>query len=109
MEKLDFQKLNQLYREVSNHLDLLNLKESLEHGTDTTNLLNVALEDVMFMFTKIGEEELVLADKLKNTLRGPAKHLPATLTRKTPNSSSSKKNWNGCSKRKTSAKSPRMK
>ena len=69
LEKIDFQKLNQLYREVSNHLDLLNLKESLENSTDTTNLLNVALEDVLFMFTKIKEEELVLADKLKNTLR----------------------------------------
>jgi type I restriction enzyme, R subunit len=69
LTKIDFQKLNQLYREVSNHLDLLNLKESLENSTDTTNLLNVALEDVLFMFTKIKEEELVLADKLKNTLR----------------------------------------
>jgi len=69
LAKIDFQKLNQLYREVSNHLDLLNLKESLENSTDTTNLLNVALEDVLFMFTKIKEEELVLADKLKNTLR----------------------------------------
>jgi type I restriction enzyme R subunit len=32
-------------------------------------LLNVALEEVLFLFTKVGEEELVLADKLKNTLR----------------------------------------
>ncbi len=48
---------------------LLNLKDSLEHADDTGNLLNVALEDVIFKFTKIGEEELVLADKLKNTLR----------------------------------------
>ncbi|MCW8924455.1 MAG: type I restriction endonuclease [Gammaproteobacteria bacterium] len=69
LDKLDFAKLNLLYRETSNHLDLLNLKENLESGTDTTNLLNVALEDVIFKFTKIGEEELVLADQLKNTLR----------------------------------------
>ena len=69
LQQLDFQKLNQLYRETSNHLDLLNLKDSIENSTDTTNLLNVALEDVLFLFTKIREEELVLADKLKNTLR----------------------------------------
>ncbi|MBS0308746.1 MAG: type I restriction endonuclease subunit R [Proteobacteria bacterium] len=69
LQQLDFQKLNQLYRETCNHLDLLNLKESIESATDTGNLLNVALEDVLFMFTKIKEEELVLADKLKNTLR----------------------------------------
>ncbi|MEI6847191.1 MAG: type I restriction endonuclease [Chlorobiaceae bacterium] len=69
LKQLDFQKLNQLYRETSNHLDLLNLKESIESNADTTNLLTVALEDVLFMFIKVGEEELVLADKLKNTLR----------------------------------------
>lgn len=69
LEQLDFAKLNVLYRETSNHLDLLNLKEDLEQGTDTANLLNRALEDVIFKFVKIGEEELVLADKLKNTLR----------------------------------------
>lgn len=69
LQQLDFQKLNQLYRETCNHLDMLNLKESIESSTDTSNLLNVALEDVLFMFTKIREQELVLADKLKNTLR----------------------------------------
>jgi type I restriction enzyme R subunit len=69
LKELDFQKLNQLYRETCNHLDLLNLKENLESNADTTNLLNVALEDVLFLFTKIKEEELVLADKLKNRLR----------------------------------------
>lgn len=69
LHQLDFQKLNQLYRETCNHLDMLNLKESIESSADTSNLLNVALEDVLFMFTKIREEELVLADKLKNTLR----------------------------------------
>lgn len=69
LNQLDFQKLNQLFRETCNHLDLLNLKESIENSTDTTGLLNVALEEVLFLFTKVGQEELVLADQLKNTLR----------------------------------------
>jgi len=69
LQQLDFHKLGQLYRETCNHLDLLNLKESIESATDTSNLLNVALEEVIFKFAKIKEEELVLADQLKNTLR----------------------------------------
>ncbi|MCI4069871.1 type I restriction endonuclease [Dickeya dianthicola] len=69
LQALDFNKLNLLYREASNHLDLLNLKADLEQGADTSNLLNRALEEVIFKFVKIGEEELVLADKLKDTLR----------------------------------------
>ncbi|MGZ8929080.1 MAG: type I restriction enzyme subunit R domain-containing protein [Methylobacter sp.] len=85
LEKPDFQKLNLLYRETSNHLDLLNLKETIEQGTDTANLLNIALEEVIFKFTKIGEEELVLADKLKNTLRR-TRRWPAISTSKIPSS-----------------------
>jgi len=69
LKKLDFHKLGILYREASNHLDLLNFRENLNTGVDTSNILNVALEDVIFMFRKVREEELILADKLKDILR----------------------------------------
>ncbi len=69
LKKLDFHKLGILYREASNHLDLLNFRENLNTGVDTSNILNVALEDVIFMFRKVKEEELILADKLKDILR----------------------------------------
>ena len=84
LQQLDFHKLNQLYRETCNHLDLLNLKESIESNTDTSNLLNVALEDVLFMFTKVREEELVLADKLKNTLRQTREALAGNFDQQDP-------------------------
>ena len=51
------------------HLELLNLKESIQNNVDTTNLLNVALENVVFMFRKVSEEEMVIADQLKDMLR----------------------------------------
>jgi type I restriction enzyme R subunit len=57
LDRLDFHKLTQLSREDNNHLALINMKETLERNVDTTNLLNVALEDVVFAFTKIKEEE----------------------------------------------------
>jgi len=69
LDKIDFKKLNSLYNEVSNHLNMLNLKESLEKDATSTNLLNVALEDIIFKFTKISEEELVISDKLKDSLK----------------------------------------
>jgi type I restriction enzyme, R subunit len=84
LDKIDFQKLNILYREASNHLDLLNLKESIESNADTTNLLNVALEDVLFMFTKISEEELIIADQLKETLRKTREALAGNFDKKDP-------------------------
>ena len=84
LEQLDFAKLNILYRETCNHLDMLNLKESIEHGTDTANLLNVALEDVVFRFIKVSEEELVLADQLKNTLRQTREALASNFDQQDP-------------------------
>jgi len=84
LEKVDFKKLSQLYRETENHLALLNTKESLENNIDNTNLLNVALEDVLFHFTKISEEELVLADQLKDTLRKTRETLASNFDKKDP-------------------------
>jgi type I restriction enzyme R subunit len=69
LEKVDFKKLTQLYNEAARHLDLLNLKDNIENDIDTTNLLNVALENVLFMFRKVSEEEMVIADQLKDMLR----------------------------------------
>lgn len=69
LDQLDFNKLNILYREATNRLNLLNLKENLEKGTETTNLLNIALEDILFEFIKVGQEELKLADDYQQTLR----------------------------------------
>lgn len=69
LEKLDFRKITILAREANNRLALINTKEALERNVDTTNLLNVALEDVIFAFTKVKEEEMIIADQLKSTLQ----------------------------------------
>lgn len=84
IDKVDFRKLNQLYNETSRHLELLNLKESIQNNVDTTNLLNVALENVMFMFRKVSEEELIIADQLKDMLRKTRETLGSNFDQKDP-------------------------
>jgi type I restriction enzyme R subunit len=84
LEKVDFKKLNELYSEVTRHLDLLNLKESLENSTDTTNILNTALENVLFMFRKVSENELVIADQLKDILRKTREALADNIDQNDP-------------------------
>lgn len=69
LDLVDFHKLNQLLNEVKRRLDTLNLVEEINSDTDTSNLLNMALEDIFFQFTKVSEEEMILADKLRNQLR----------------------------------------
>jgi type I restriction enzyme R subunit len=69
LDRLDFQKLTTLLSEANNRLAMINLKEALVNKVDSQNLLNIALEDVIFAFTKVKEEELLLADELKNILQ----------------------------------------
>lgn len=69
LDQLDFKRLNDLLNETTRHLDLLNLKENIKNDVDNTNLLNQALEEVLFTFTKKSEEEMVIADKLKDILK----------------------------------------
>jgi type I restriction enzyme R subunit len=69
LEKLDFRKLNQLATEASNHLTLLNQREALENSDEAVNILNMALEDVLFTFRKVAEAEMIIADELRDTLR----------------------------------------
>ncbi len=84
LEQLDFHKLTQLSHEANNHLALINTKEVLEKNVDTTNLLNIALEDVIFAFVKVREEEMVLADKLKDTLQKTREMLGGNFDLKDP-------------------------
>jgi type I restriction enzyme R subunit len=84
LDKIDFKNLGKLYRETENHLALLNTQQALKNNIDNTNLLNIALEDVIFHFTKIAEEELIIADELKNTLRKTRETLASNFDKKDP-------------------------
>ncbi|HUH73877.1 MAG TPA: type I restriction endonuclease [Chitinophagales bacterium] len=68
LEKLDFRKLSILSRLTNDRLALINTRIALENNVNTDSILNTALEDVIFAFTKVKEEEMVLADELKDVL-----------------------------------------
>ncbi len=69
LAKLDFRKITQLSTEANNHLSLLNQREALEKADDSVNILNIALEDVLFTFRKVSQAEMIIADELRETLR----------------------------------------
>ncbi|WP_373397230.1 hypothetical protein V8V91_22035 [Algoriphagus halophilus] len=68
-ELVDFEVLNRLLIEAQNRLDNLNFIENIGNEEANQNLLNAALEEIVFQFIKVGEEELKLADELKEQLR----------------------------------------
>lgn len=84
LDQLDFHKLTVLSREANNHLALINVKRALETNVDTSNLLNIALEDVIFAFVKVREEEMILADQLKDTLQKTREMLGGNFDQKAP-------------------------
>jgi type I restriction enzyme R subunit len=84
LDQLDFHKLTVLSREANNHLALINVKRALETNVDTSNLLNIALEDVIFAFVKVKEEEMILADQLKDTLQKTREMLGGNFDQKAP-------------------------
>ncbi|MFY7912499.1 MAG: type I restriction endonuclease subunit R [Emticicia sp.] len=84
LEKTDFRKFNDLFKAASDRLQLLNDRDSVMNSPETTNLLNVALENVLFMFRKRSESELVLADQLKDTLRKTREALSSNFDQRDP-------------------------
>jgi type I restriction enzyme R subunit len=84
LERLDFKRLTVLSRLAEARLALINQKDMLERGDEAGQLLNAALEDIMFAFTKVKEEELVLADELKNILRRTREMLGGSIDKGSP-------------------------
>lgn len=84
LEKFSFDKVNKLYNEVANRIDIINLKENLENASDNTNLLNIALEKMQFTFRKIATHELQIADKFRSELERARKELEGNFDKKDP-------------------------
>lgn len=85
---LELLKLTQMISEVQHHIDAINQKEAFSSDDTTMLLVNEAMQDITFNFSKIGEEEMKLIsggvelqDKWQRTILA----LLRTLTRMTPN------------------------
>lgn len=74
---LELPKLSQMISEVQHHIDAINQKEAFSSDDTTKLLVNEAMQDIIFTFSKIGEEEMKLIsggvelqDKWQRTIRG---------------------------------------
>jgi type I restriction enzyme R subunit len=84
LEKFTFDRINKLFAEVSNRIDLINLKENLQNDSDNYGLLNIALEKMNFTFRKVAEHELKIADKFREELERTRKEMEAHFDKKDP-------------------------
>ena len=83
-DHFDLEKISALYNEVCNRIDILNQKQVLEEAQDMSAILNLALDQIEFHFKKVSENELVIADKFRETLENTRKAVQGTLDPKDP-------------------------
>lgn len=57
---LEIDKLPEMISEIQHHIDNINQKEAFAEDDTTKQLVNEAMEDITFNFSKIGEEEMKL-------------------------------------------------
>lgn len=74
--KMDLTRLPSLISEVQHHIDNINQKEMFSSDDTTKSLVNKAMEDITFNFSKISEEELkivggkdAVTEKFRRTVR----------------------------------------
>lgn len=58
--QLEISKLPEMISEIQHHIDNINQKEAFAEDDTTKQLVNEAMEDISFNFSKIGEEEMKL-------------------------------------------------
>ena len=58
--RLEITRLPDMIREVQRHIDNINQKEAFDRDDSTKMLVNEAMEEISFNFSKIGEEEMRL-------------------------------------------------
>lgn len=84
LDKLDFKILSKLITMVADRLKLLNLRDA-SGDVNPQELLNTAIEDVVFTFTKTGEEELKLLSQELHSTAGKVRHeLDSNFNKKDP-------------------------
>jgi len=83
-DKIHYKKFNQLYLEAQRHVDMLNYKEAIKNRSNNHQLLNVALENIIFSFRKKSEKELILADKLRTQMQKTRESLNSNIDKEDP-------------------------
>ena len=84
LQKIDFKKLSKMCDEVTRRYELINYKEALENKIDTQDILNQALNNIVFSFRKYTEEELVIADRYQKVISSATRSLTSNFDKKDP-------------------------
>ncbi len=77
--RFQMETLHVLYNQVNERIELINFKENLRAGEDSFRILNLALDQVEFHFSKISENEMVISDRFHDALKKTCDELNKNL------------------------------
>lgn len=79
---LEIYKLSEMISEIQHHIDNINQKQAFSEDDSMKQLVNEAMQDIVFNFSKIGEEEMKLIsggtelhEKWRRTVQGFTKNI----------------------------------
>lgn len=68
-----------LATEVNNKISLINLKNQLENAQDMSAILNMAMDQIQFVFKRVSEDEMVIADAFQESLERTRREMNSTF------------------------------
>ena len=80
----EYKDIHSLIKATRNRLNLMNFENHSEERENVKQLLNLALEDIMFSFDKAGEHELELYEQYKEAVEHTRKQLAANYDNNDP-------------------------
>lgn len=83
-DKFTLDNVNSLYNEVANRISIVNQKEALANAQDMSAILNMALDGIDFTFRKVSENEMVIADKFRDTMERTRQEMQRNCDPKDP-------------------------
>lgn len=78
-DQFDLEKIGALHAEVTNRINMLSYKETLQNAEDMSAILNLALDQIDFQFKKVSEHELIIADRFRDSLERTRQEMSRNL------------------------------
>lgn len=84
IHNIDYSRISKAYNEVNNRISHINMTEAIESKDENRDIINMKLENLVFEFIKIKEEELNMADDLRAIVQKSRKEMQNNKDKKDP-------------------------
>lgn len=81
---IDYDRINKAYCEVNNRIVHINMTEAIEGKEENQDIINMQLENLVFDFIKVKEEELSMVDDLRESIEKSRKEIQKNKDKKDP-------------------------